>query len=184
MALCADEREVLRMRVIVPPVLVGHRICRVVTPVEHLLEVQDWVGEWWEPSALTISEVCAAPKASEETLIARGVPAEDRSGDDDRTSASAIQTMMQASVIFRPQPADVTAAARIIGDGRRQKVYSGSRKFGRGRGDRRRSDRGEQAPPWIGPFRRATDDASPQAVAPTVRKRRPSTHAGASDTRV
>lgn len=175
------------MRIIVPPVLIGTRICRIVAPVEHLLEVEEWVGEWWEPCALTISEVGAAPRVSEKMLDQRAVPREDRGPNDDRTSASAIQTMMLAHVMLRPENTDVTPSSNIT-RGPRQKVYSGSRRFGNRRGsqaDRRRSGRGENAEQWNGPWRRASDQPSKTEITPKPKKRRrSSTPPEGSDTRV
>ena len=59
------------MRVVVPPVLVRDRLCRIVAPVESLLEVEEWVGEWWEPSVVTLSAVSTAAAATDAQLAAR-----------------------------------------------------------------------------------------------------------------
>lgn len=148
------------MRIIVPPVLVLDRICRITSPVESLLEVEEWTGEWWEPSSMTITTVSQAAPAPEAVLIARGVPAGDRTSqlgaDRDSLQHQLRPTQPDGMQVLRIEESN---AAR---HGRRQRQYPGSARFRRGRTiemtDRRDvgSDGGSDRP-WSGPFRRASD---------------------------
>lgn len=69
------------MDVLVPPVVAGGRICRVVSPVASLIEVQEWMGEYWLPSDLLLSAVRRAPPAPRHLLEAHAVPREDWSAE-------------------------------------------------------------------------------------------------------
>lgn len=84
------------MRVIVPPVVVGDRICRIVSAVESLLEVEEWVGQWWAPSSVTLSDASHAPAADAVRLRARGVPPEDYAFNTPRPGGPEIQALLQA----------------------------------------------------------------------------------------
>lgn len=78
------------MHVLVPPALAHGRICRVIAPIADLIEVQEWRGEYWLPSDLTLSAVRRAPRAPRHLLEAQAVPHEDWSPDDrDGTAPSA-----------------------------------------------------------------------------------------------
>lgn len=70
------------MLVVVPPVLAQGRICRVVAPIADLIEVQEWRGEYWLPSELTLSVVRRAPTAPRHVLEAQAVPASDWSVEE------------------------------------------------------------------------------------------------------
>ena len=61
------------MRVVVAPVLVDDRICRRVAAIESLLEVEEWVGAWWEPSCVSLTQVSSAASTAPEVLRARGL---------------------------------------------------------------------------------------------------------------
>lgn len=158
------------MRILSPPVLVGERICRVVSPIASLLEVEEWVGAWWEPSAVTITTASQAPRASVVVLHARGVPAEDHT-----TEASAplgdVQALMRASVVPYVQPLAVSPDNERRPNGSRRKIYSGNSRFRRGRSagadTHVRNDQRERTSvtEWSGPWRRATDDPSSQGPA-------------------
>lgn len=84
------------MRVVIPPVLVGLRLCRVVSPVESILVVEEWVEDWWEPSSVTLTAVSLAPLASTPLLAALGVPRSDHGGYGPRVSSQEIQLLMMA----------------------------------------------------------------------------------------
>jgi hypothetical protein len=66
------------MRVIVPPVVVDGRICRIVAPLPTLVEVQEWKGEWWLLSDVLLSTAAVAPPAPHPLLEVQGVPPADR----------------------------------------------------------------------------------------------------------
>ncbi len=83
------------MRVIVPPVVVGDRICRIVSAVESLLEVEEWAGQWWEPSSVTLSDASHGRSVDAEALRARGVPPEDCIATAPRSGGSEIQALLQ-----------------------------------------------------------------------------------------
>ncbi len=148
------------MRVVVPPVLVHDRICRIVSPVESLLEVEEWVGEWWEPSGLTLSTVSGAPPVPEVELVRHGVPPSDWGSAADRTSSSAIEAMMLAHVTVRPRDLQLVPADGPARSGRRRKEYAGSARFRRGLrvAGKRATDRGDAPSAELkGPWRRSTD---------------------------
>ena len=84
------------MRVVVPPVLVDDRICRIIAAIESLLEVEEWVGAWWEPSTIPLTQVSGAMRAPVELLRQRGVPESDLVELDSA----------------RPEPLDVEAQIR------------------------------------------------------------------------
>ena len=62
------------MRVILPPVLVDGKICRIIAPVPSLLEVQEWMGAFWLPSDVLLSTAAASAPAPLALLHSRGVP--------------------------------------------------------------------------------------------------------------
>ena len=84
------------MRVVIAPVLVGKRIVRLVAPLDSLLEVEEWVGEWWEPTDVTLTVASRAPSAPFALLRRRGVPAEDCVVGPRPTDAE-IQALMHAA---------------------------------------------------------------------------------------
>lgn len=112
------------MRILVAPVLVGDRICRIVSPVRSLLEVEEWAGEWWEPSLVTLTEVVHARAASRPELRARGVPESDHAASGHLTSAE-LQAMLRA---HEPTPPAFEATA---GPARPRRAYPGSARFRR-----------------------------------------------------
>ena len=159
------------MRIVVPPVLIGERICRISSPVETLLEVEEWTGAWWEPSSLTITTVSQGAPAPEALLIARGVPPEDR-----EQHAGSDQDSLQRQL--RPTQPDGLQILRIEESanrhhGRRQRTYSGNARFRRGRtaeATEQRELRREDATTatWTGPFRRATDQDRTDGTGPRI----------------
>ena len=153
------------MRIVVPPVLIGERILRVTAPVDSLFEVEEWTGEWWEPSLLTITVVSQAARAPEALLIARGVPIEDRTAgselDQDLVQQRMHATESDATQDFR---LDESATRR---QGKRQRVFAGSARFRRGRHSSSEEQRdGAAGTDWPGPFRRASDREGPDKVRP------------------
>ncbi len=154
------------MRIVIAPVLVGDRICRIVSPVDSLLEVEEWVGEWWEPSTVTLTLASQAPAAPESLLQERGVPPEDRAPSGPRPDAGEIQALLRAREPHAAEPptlADAGAATRAHGARRRN--YSGNARFRRAPAapglDRADLRREEPATEWKGPWRRASDRAAP-----------------------
>jgi hypothetical protein len=177
------------MRVVVSPVLVGERIVRIVSPVDALLEVEEWVGEWWEPSAITLTTASQAASAPTAVLRARGVPVEDCIETVARPSEHALQFLLLATSRDANDPlvaADLTTRPTR---GLRRKSYPGNARFRRGTTAKRStavnsapdtatkdSDatdtaerRQDASATWAGPWRRATDrptekpDASAQS---------------------
>ncbi len=152
------------MRILVAPVLVGDRICRIVSPVDSLLEVEEWVGAWWEPSSVTLTTASQAPAAGEAVLRDRGVPPDDCLTTAGRTAEVEIQSLLRAREPVQSAPLSPDEPASHRAHGLRRKQYAGSARFrrhvanamrdGLDRADLRRAD-----PPaeWKGPWRRATD---------------------------
>ena len=150
------------MNVVVPPVLVGGRILRIVSSTPHLYEVEEWVGEWWEPSSVTLSVATAAQAATSDEMDAQGVPEAERFGGTERLSIEQLSEHMRAPV--RAYDIDIAKLlASPAEHGVRRREYAGSAKFRRPRAlkkekDKRRGgDNGHTASDWAGPFRRATD---------------------------
>jgi hypothetical protein len=114
------------MRVIVPPVVVGIRICRIVAPVESLLEVEEWVGQWWEPSTVTLSEASLGISASEALLESRGVPHEDWRASEPRSGEHEIQALLQTRDPERAQRLDDDVARSVPS---RRRSYPGNARF-------------------------------------------------------
>lgn len=112
------------MRVLVAPVVVGDRICRIVSPVRSLLEVEEWAGAWWEPSLVTLTEAVRARAASRAELRARGVPDADHAASGHLTSV-ALQAMLRAHEPKHPV-LEVTTAPRRPG-----RAYPGNARFRR-----------------------------------------------------
>ena len=124
------------MRVVVPPVLIDGRICRIVSPVTALLEVEEWVGEWWQPSTVPLTRASVADAAPLDLLVARGVPDADRVAPQDRPSREEIEAMIRTSDPDRPVEArfdeDVPRMAPVA-----RRDYPGSARFGRPPGGKR-----------------------------------------------
>ena len=118
------------MRVVVPPVLVGDRICRIVSPVESLLEVEEWVGAWWAPSGVTLSVASVAPGADPSVLETHGVPAADWVAADARPDLSEIESLMRARDPARGEPMRLDEDVRRLSPPRRRK-YPGNARFRR-----------------------------------------------------
>jgi hypothetical protein len=121
------------MRVLVAPVLVGDRICRIVSPIESLLEVEEWVGEWWEPSSVTITTASQSPPASERLLLERGVPPEDHRSSEPATSDPEIQSLLRAREPAPPTAALFDRADAPRASAARPREYPGNARFLRGR---------------------------------------------------
>ena len=118
------------MRVVVPPVLVGDRICRIVSPVESLLEVEEWVGAWWAPSGVTLSVASLAPDVDPSVLQTRGVPPTDWLTDEPRPDFSEIESLMRARDPARAEPMRLDEDVRRLSPPRRRK-YPGNARFRR-----------------------------------------------------
>ena len=73
----ADLLPNSRMSVRAAPGVVHGRICRIVSPVPSLLELEEWFGERWEPSSVPITAASVAAPALESELVAQGVPSDD-----------------------------------------------------------------------------------------------------------
>jgi hypothetical protein len=161
------------MRVVVSPVLVGDRIVRIVSPVDSLLEVEEWVGEWWEPSAITLTTASQAPSAPVALLQARGVPLEDCAETPSRPTEHALQFLMLATARDANDPLIASDLTTRPVRGLRRKSYPGNARFRRGTTTTRASKpdvaphntdavdtadrRQDNATAWDGPWRRATD---------------------------
>lgn len=122
------------MRVVVAPVVIDGRICRIVSPVASLLEVEEWAGAWWEPSVLPLTLVSSAPLADTAELLACGVPMADCIESEPRP----LQRDIEASLVTRDP--ERTPAMRLDddvhrGDQPRRRAYPGNARFRRpGRG--------------------------------------------------
>lgn len=116
------------MRVIVPPVVVGDRICRIVSAVETLLEVEEWAGQWWQPSSVMLSDVSNAAAADAALLHARGVPAEDWLVDAPCSDGFNIEALLHTRDPVRGQEMrlndDVTRSTPV-----RRPSYPGNARF-------------------------------------------------------
>lgn len=136
------------MRILVAPVLVGDRICRIVSPVASLLEVEEWVGEWWEPSGVTLTAASQAAPAPVALLNARGIPEPDRIVDAAAAEQLDIQRMLRAQdpTPGGSLPSEERAPRTYVGPRRRQ--YSGNARFRRPPAEPARG----------GPKRRASDE--------------------------
>jgi hypothetical protein len=153
------------MNVVVPPVLVGGKILRIVSSAPHLYEVEEWVGEWWEPSSVTLSVATMAPVASREELDARGVPESERTSGAERLSIEHLSERLRAPV--NAFEFDISKPPSISTEGMvRRREYAGSAKFRRPRApnkkklsEKRRAAGTDESSSqeWTGPFRRATD---------------------------
>jgi hypothetical protein len=153
------------MRVVVAPVVVDGRICRIVSPVATLLEVEEWAGEWWEPSVMPLTLVSSAPLADAELLRARGLPVDDCTTSEPRPSQVDIEALMMT------RDPEQSSEERFNDDvrrtvGTRRRKYPGNARFRReprgGPGveaDRRQ----DSATEWHGPWRRASDTPPPAA---------------------
>ncbi|MBP7548946.1 MAG: hypothetical protein KA761_01600 [Gemmatimonadaceae bacterium] len=152
------------MRILVAPVLVGDRLCRIVSPVDSLLEVEEWVGEWWEPSSVTLTTVSQAPAAPMRVLLERGVPPEDHGASPSTSPAVDLQSLLRATEPAPAPSARIEDSGRVQPGGSRRRQYTGSGRFRRPRAtpsappiDRADLRRGDTRDEWRGPWRRATD---------------------------
>lgn len=119
------------MRVVVPPVLVEDRICRIIAAVESLLEVEEWAGAWWQPSGVPLTLVSTAVVASPELLRARGVPECDIATADMRPPQIELEALMRG---LDPQrPADMRFDEETVARAPQSKprAYPGNSRFRR-----------------------------------------------------
>jgi hypothetical protein len=116
------------MRVIVPPVVVGDRICRIVAAVESLLEVEEWVGQWWEPSTVTLSDASLGVSATEAVLESRGVPTDDWRVATPRLADMEIQALLQTRDPHVAEPMRLDDAVTRSSPPRRRS-YPGNARF-------------------------------------------------------
>ena len=155
------------MRVVVAPVLVDDRICRIVSAIQSLLEVEEWVGGWWEPSLIPLTLVSSSPQADPVMLRARGVPPEDCATDVPRPDQIDIESQMRPRDPERPSDMRFDEDVHQI-NGPRKRKYPGNARFRRdprggsaaAEAERRRGTDTE----WAGPRRRASDTPPPESV--------------------
>ena len=150
------------MRVIVPPVVVGDRICRIVSAVESLLEVEEWAGAWWAPSSVTLSDASRGRAVDADALRARGVPDEDCGVSAPRSGRSEIQALLQTRDPDHGQEMHLNDDVMRSTPARRR-IYPGNARFSSRtlaaverlaeNTERRRPGDGK----WKGPRRRKTD---------------------------
>lgn len=155
------------MRVVVPPVIVDDRICRIVSPVESLLEVEEWVGAWWEPSAVPLTMASLAPRASERVLQERGVPEEDRLETSVRSTPEEIEAILLTRDPERSAQMSFDEQVQR-GTGPRRRRYPGNARFRRDPrgGTGTEAERRRETPrEWSGPWRRAGDPPPPDPAA-------------------
>ncbi len=152
------------MRVVVAPVLVGDRICRIVAPLQSLLEVEEWVGAWWEPSSVTLTEASIAPIVPESVLAERGVPLEDRVATEGRPAQIEIEALIRTRDPERPENMRFDEEVVTRATPTRRRKYPGNARFRRkpaaGKaGEASDAERRKKAPrdPQT-PRRRASDD--------------------------
>lgn len=151
----AASPQYLTMSVVIPPVLVHGRIVRIVAPVPTILEVEEWTGEWWEPSTVTLTTVSRAAPVDPETLLALGLPLEDAVGAT-TDARSEIQQLLRAPV-QQPRMED-DAFHSMAAERRRKPDYTGSMRFRDGRASARAAGPdAETRTPWTGPLRRSSD---------------------------
>lgn len=134
-----------------------------------LLEVEEWAGDWWEPSSIPLTTASLSPTADEAVLRARGVPIEDCASSEPRIAQLDIETLMMTR--------DPERAEQVVFDedvsrstGPRRRKYPGNSRFRRGRPARGDTAidaerRGDGASEWTGPRRRATDHPPDSASA-------------------
>ena len=152
------------MRVVIPPVVVEARICRIIAAVDSLLEVEEWAGAWWLPSTVPLSTASAAPQASQQLLAAAGVPEADWYGTMPRPDEHAIEAQLRAAEPERRGTQRIEDEVFVRIPQTWPRSYPGNVRFRRGtlsptdRGftgpDRRR---GDASSTWHGPWRRRTD---------------------------
>jgi hypothetical protein len=120
------------MRVIVAPVVVNDRVCRIVSPVDSLLEVEEWVGEWWEPSAVPLTTVSLAEAAPQSMLLDLGIPASDWFAIDLRPAQGDIEASMQT--LNSERPAEMRMEDEVVrrGAAPKRRAYPGNSRFRRG----------------------------------------------------
>jgi hypothetical protein len=117
------------MRVVVPPVLVGDRICRIVSALESLLEVEEWVGAWWEPSSIPLTLASRASRASDAMLDARGVPESDRAEPAVWPTQGDIEALMRARDPQRPDGMRFDEETVVRAQPVRKPDYPGNARF-------------------------------------------------------
>jgi hypothetical protein len=120
------------MRVIVAPVIVNDRVCRIVSPVDSLLEVEEWVGEWWAPSTIPLTIASLAETAPQSLLIDLGIPASDWFAIELRPAQGEIEASMQTLNSERPPEMRMEDEVVRRGAGPKRRVYPGNARFRRG----------------------------------------------------
>lgn len=151
------------MRVVIGPVIVGTSVCRIVSPVESLLEVEEWVGQWWEPSVVPLSVASVSPPAIVDDLMARGIPEADWVASHPSLDQSMIESLIRTSDPERSIEMRFDDPAVQRYEVTRLRVYPGNARFRKGtlsptdsawtKPERRRF----ADPNWSGPWRRASD---------------------------
>jgi hypothetical protein len=135
------------MRVILAPVVIDGRICRVVSAIDTLLEVEEWVGAWWEPSLVTISDAARGTPASDALLLAGGVPPTDWIVTEARSDAASVLRQLRPALPTDGLAPDVDPPPLPPLDVR---FYAGNARFNR---KRRVPLRDEASPPLAPPVR-------------------------------
>ncbi len=155
----------VQMRVVIPPVIVAGRVYRVVSPVQSLIEVEEWVGEWWEPSNVTLTEAGLAPAAPAEMLRELGIPEEDCLASAPRPDQPQLEALLLTRDPKRPENMRFDEEVVRRPNAPRGRSYPGNARFRRvvtpppepeyDPSERRQGP----SPEWTGPWRRAGDDA-------------------------
>ncbi len=142
------------MRVVVSPVLVGHRICRIVSALESLLEVEEWVGAWWAPSDVPLTLVSTAEPVSDDLLQAQGVPESDRAVLTVRPLQSDFEALMRSRDPERPDGMRFDEETAERAQPARKPEYPGNARFRKNGGTvRAPASKARRAPnPKGGPF--------------------------------
>jgi len=120
------------MRVIVAPVIVNDRVCRIVSPVDSLLEVEEWVGAWWAPSTIPLTIASLAATAPQAMLLDLGIPASDWFAIELRPAQGDIEASMQTRNSERSAEMRMEDEVVRRGAGPKRRAYPGNARFRRG----------------------------------------------------
>lgn len=135
------------------------------SPVQTLLEVEEWAGGWWAPSSIPLTIASLSPPADELVLRASGIPESDCLATEPRPAQPDIEALMMTRDPERP------VAVRFDEDlrrntGVRRRKYPGNARFRRGAPTQTDAERRlEGTAEWDGPWRRATDRPPPDPSA-------------------
>ena len=73
----ATSKSELLMHVLLGPLICRRKICRVVSPMESLVYVEEWIGSDWVPSDIPLHAIEEAVPATVDMLAACNVPTND-----------------------------------------------------------------------------------------------------------